>query len=330
MPVVPTTQEMAAKTFLRPRQVNDLKNSIEQMEGLIKESQNLSAIYGLGANREMAEKCLQSDQKMLDNGTPQDYAGGVKNALFKRLDVLEEEIKHEMPTFEMMERPLPTNVDWHIAWERRNKEKILAWKAIRRVLDPMNDNPNFTNVEILRSHTPPKGDPRKYWQGFDTTRWKDDITEDMLETIDDEQYLRFLELRAVNWSKKSIMKQLTITEKQFELCHERFLRVMEKKPTVAQPQEDSPSKIARDESVVDPEMEMPADHGQFPGPEMHTRGLTLPQMSKIVDMPRGRVNAMIQGNTRPSSEEREQILQALDRYDAAQQMRQDDEAAKEQ
>jgi hypothetical protein len=50
-----------------------------------------------------------------------------------------------------MRRNPPGAVDMHMKWERGNKAKIIEWKNIKRMLEPTNDEKDYTNVEMLRS-----------------------------------------------------------------------------------------------------------------------------------------------------------------------------------
>jgi hypothetical protein len=55
-----------------------------------------------------------------------------------------------MPTQEVMRRNPVGAVDKHIKWEQANKEAIRTWKNVCRVIEPENDEKDYTNVERLR------------------------------------------------------------------------------------------------------------------------------------------------------------------------------------
>jgi hypothetical protein len=165
---------------------------------------------------------LRKDEQMLAEGTPPEYDSITKNKLNRLRLKLEEEIQRGMPTADMMERPIPNNIDLHVWWERENVQRVAAWKAICRTLDPHNAEPNFTNIARLRPSTPPVGNPRKYWQNFDAVSWAEGIEETLLHELDDDAYHTFLELKILDWTKASICKELALTPAMYEAAMERL------------------------------------------------------------------------------------------------------------
>ena len=68
--------------------------------------------------------------------------------MHRRVQDLEQDVAHGMPTHTEMWKPTPENVKKHQGWEKANMSKIQELKALRRRLDP--DNPNAGRIEHLR------------------------------------------------------------------------------------------------------------------------------------------------------------------------------------
>jgi hypothetical protein len=219
----PSVAELAKKTYLRPGQRREIQQSIDSAEHALRNQEQLRSL-GVGIDADMVAKMLARDKETLARGTPSGYEGSTKNQMFRLMKHLERSITYDMPTQEDMERPTPANIDKHMAWEEGHKPEVLAWRTIRRVLDPDNDRANFTSIETLRTNTPPKGDPRRYWRNFDHIQWEEEIEEDLVENIDDREYLRFLEMRVLNWAKPNVLRELQWSEGQYAAALERFRR----------------------------------------------------------------------------------------------------------
>ena len=100
------------------------------------------------ANLTKRRNFLEDD--LTENGPPTDIDGQTKDLLNFRIKELEEQIRDRMPTVEVMRRNPPGAVDMHRRWETSNKGKILEWKNLKRLLEPANDEKDFTNIELLR------------------------------------------------------------------------------------------------------------------------------------------------------------------------------------
>lgn len=225
MAEVPTLDELRQQRFLRPTQRQEVEESITQLEDLLRKEGELSLHHGIQINRNDVADCLRRDRSMLEDGTPRDYTGGVKNKLYKTAQALKAEIAYDMPTIDEMERPLPANIDKHIAWERLHKRKILAYRAIMRILDPRNDGPNFASVEAFRTNTQAKGDPRRFSKGYDTIAWDEEQEAAHRGEITDADYLAFLERKVLGWTQMTICKDLQWTKAQFATAMQRFREV---------------------------------------------------------------------------------------------------------
>lgn len=219
----PTIQELAKKTFFRPSQREQTQRSIAQSESMLQQHDTLRG-YGIDINVEEITRTLNLDRQTLVSNSPDNYDGGTKNKLNRVRQILEKEIQYDMPTLDDMERPTANNVDMHIAWEHSHKQDIAAWKSICRILDQGDPGPNFTNVERLRSNTPPTGDPRKYFKNFDNIQWDDDIGETFASSITDQEYMGFLELLNLKWAEANVCRELQWTIRQYRAAMERFRR----------------------------------------------------------------------------------------------------------
>lgn len=89
-------------------------------------------------------------KKELRLGRAPELEGDTKDALYTRLKNLETTIKDGMPPMEVMRRNPAGAVDWHMKWEKSNKNLILERKNILRALNPGNTDKDLTNVEMLR------------------------------------------------------------------------------------------------------------------------------------------------------------------------------------
>lgn len=90
------------------------------------------------------------EEDLEDNSPPTDISPETKDALYKFQKELEERIRSGMPTAEAMRRNPPGAVDAHMRWEKTNKDQIITWKNVKRLLDPENEEKDYTNVETLR------------------------------------------------------------------------------------------------------------------------------------------------------------------------------------
>jgi hypothetical protein len=230
-----TVEHLAKATYLRPDQRGDLQRSIaEQQERLA----NPVVFEMAGGDPETVRQQVAKEQAMLAHGTPPQLPS-VQLAKVRRLEQhLREQITHALPTYGMMERGRPTDIDHHVAWEREHKKRVLAWKACLQILDPGNTEPNFLSVARLRGDTV-RGDPRRYTQNFDQIKWDEVIEDDLIRDMDDSAYHHFLELKLLNWSKPNICKELSWSPKMYEAAMER-LRQSHQGARTADEDEDDP------------------------------------------------------------------------------------------
>ncbi len=215
---------LASKSYLTVDQRKSLEESIASAEAMLRDPETRAA--GVAPDVEMLEHQLARERQMLTVGTPPKLDTLSKNRVFQRVQALEEDFAASLPTYEQMQRARPDDIDWHTAWERFNQEKVRAWQQGLLMLDPDNTEPNFRSIARLRGNTAQRTDPRKYWQGFDAIAFGKHIEEELIETLDDLAYARFLELKMRQWSKLTICKELEWSAALYDAAEERLRRVL--------------------------------------------------------------------------------------------------------
>jgi len=96
-------------------------------------------------------------QQMAKSVAPE-VSGETKDALKKRLGELEQTIRVGMRPHEVQRRAPVGAVDHYMKWEKENKDNILEWKNIKRVLEPDDESKDLANVEMLRPTMAGPGD----------------------------------------------------------------------------------------------------------------------------------------------------------------------------
>ena len=91
---------------------------------------------------------------------PTNLSGEEKDALYKLEKELKAEIRDGMLPWEDMIRNPVGAVDHNVKWQRAKKSAILAFKNVRRALNPDSEDKDLANVEMLR--------PRRYVAGGDS------------------------------------------------------------------------------------------------------------------------------------------------------------------
>lgn len=135
--------------------MHDEMRIIESSLGAAPEARQAITKEGL---RNLARRRNYITKSLNESSPPTDLSGETRNALLKRERELAAEIRESMPLAEVMRRNPAGAVDWHVKWERKNKDKILEWKNIRRMNNPEDDSQDLANVEMLRpSMLMPKG-----------------------------------------------------------------------------------------------------------------------------------------------------------------------------
>lgn len=128
-----------------------LKDEQKEIEHNIKEAESG---VGTGTKRSVDVGYLKQRANRLgeqiQKGSPGIMSGGDEANLSRESKELSESIKEGMPTVDEMRRPEkhPGAIEKHMAWEKRNYQKIMRFKQINRRLHP--EDPTTSNIERLR------------------------------------------------------------------------------------------------------------------------------------------------------------------------------------
>lgn len=320
-----TIQALAKQTLFTPTQRQKVEASINQLEYMLKDPVTKEASH-VAPDTEMIEANLVRDKSMLQTGLPLDFTGTEKNRLNRLRQEIEKRLQYDMPTFDEMERPLPINVDKHMAWEKLHKQEIKAWKVICRTLDPLNDNVNFTSIARLRTNTPAKGDPRKYWQGFDAVDWDMSVEDAIADALDEDTYRGFLERRILGWSKVNIQKTMQMSDQLYAACLQKLKDSYSVAQTVAQEEDTTPRQpeIPASERNLRTALNLAAEDKRvlpWPLDELGRLGISLYRFCKIVNMPGPKMRTRIKNSTF-SPQETQMLERALTRLRQEQQQKQ--------
>lgn len=116
------------KPLLRPSQTAELEDEKRRLYATLHAPPHVrNQLHDLPAmNRQ-----YRAVSRTLETQTPQPYDGTKLDAAYSREKELRESILAGMPTQAEMRKTPTGAVDKHIAWERRNKQRLLEWKNIR-------------------------------------------------------------------------------------------------------------------------------------------------------------------------------------------------------
>ena len=128
--------------LLRPNQVTDTKEKINQVESTLKQPhvQDPAALH----------QQLSSLRSSLDSQTPTAYPAAEVDAAVAREQELRERITEGMPTQAEMRKSPPGAVQKHINWETQHKAEIVEWKNLQLRLHSDNPDPDIANMEKFR------------------------------------------------------------------------------------------------------------------------------------------------------------------------------------
>lgn len=123
------TTEFSTKPLLRPAQLEEMQSQVKTAEAKLSNP----AILDKGE----ARKQLQRTKATLESQTPRPPVDAVEEGrMVSRQKHLLDQILVGMPSQEEMRKAPPGAVDKHMAWEKRNKPKILEWKNLQLRLKP--------------------------------------------------------------------------------------------------------------------------------------------------------------------------------------------------
>ena len=225
-------EDYGKHSFLRPVQRQELERSIAGIKERLAEPILLEIA---GGDRDALAKQLVKEQAMLVRGTPPQLDMAGQRRIYKKMQKCEEIIVNGLPTFTMMERGRPQDVDHHVAHENAphrdedgkytTKRAIQAWKNYRLTLDNQSIEPNFLSIASLRTDTV-RGNPAAFRKNYDHIRFREYIEEGLAEQLDDETYFQFCGLKTLDWSEATIKRKFDWTQKMYDVAMERFCTEM--------------------------------------------------------------------------------------------------------
>lgn len=150
-------REDATKSYLRPRQVDEMAEEITRLERMISvPSTDLGRVVQKGVDLGAATRRLKSLKRDYDSQVALPYKQNEVDLAARRRTTLLEQITAGMPTGAEMRRNPAGAVDKHRAWERRNKRRIAEWKNIELRLHAsggdgrLRDETDVANLERFR------------------------------------------------------------------------------------------------------------------------------------------------------------------------------------
>jgi hypothetical protein len=321
MPATPMDiQAYARKTYLRPSQRQELKESLARnkaaLEGRLPNGLPLPSVTGLPPTDAAAlRETINREESMLAMGTPPVLTPleSRQRYLWMKND-LEPEIKNGMPSYEMMEKPHPTNIDAHMAWEKHRLDQIRAWKGVRRELDPENEEVNFTNVEILRSATPPTIDLRQYWKNYDLITWADAREIEEIP-LDDESFGRFTLLKAGDMAPALIQRELNWTKEVYEQAMQRLRQAMMREAPTGDVEPEPPEDVDPPQTSLVPPDD-PKAFGAWAKWQIDARHLIKARVADAIGIPANYLSNYLRGSAHFPEEPRENLLNWLRAFDA--------------
>ena len=237
MPVHATDVEISIenfgkKSFLRPQQRSELEFSIRSTEERLTRPDILEMAGGDPAT---LEKQLVREKRMLEEGTPPDYDGPSLNKIAQKVKKCEGILTNGMPTHTMMERGRPSDImhfDAHMNARHSDvhdgsfttKRADLARKNYLIALEaksPTALDVNFLSHGILRTDTV-RGNPEIFRKNYDLTAWREAVEEELASQIDEETYLLFTGLKALEWSDVNIRRKFDWSIHTFDIYMARW------------------------------------------------------------------------------------------------------------
>ena len=149
-----STAPLDTKSVLHPRQVAELTESRAKLRKMLNQPDFITGQLQDGGA--MIDKQLRATDKLLAQA-PQPYEADEIDAAVKLEAELRDKWLQGMPTQAEMRRNVAGAVDKNMAWDRRNKDKVLAWKTIRRRLHAsgvsdhgLAEENDISNIEMFR------------------------------------------------------------------------------------------------------------------------------------------------------------------------------------
>lgn len=136
------------KPLLRYHQREELKAEIEDIDNALAPSNPFRHRSG----PDVAEAFNRGKRlkKQLQDFSPAEVPGAIKDKLVKEARAIEERVIAGMPTHEEMRKNPAGMVGRHMRWEKAYKKDILRWKNLQQLIEPDSNDPDLSNFERLR------------------------------------------------------------------------------------------------------------------------------------------------------------------------------------
>lgn len=128
--------------LLRPNQIDEMRGERESLSAAL---QNPHV-----QDKGTVVRQLRKLEHQLETQTPRPYQGKEIDAAVVREKELREQLLVGMPSQEEMRKSPPGAVGKHMDWEKRNKRKLMEWKAIQLRLNHESKDPDIANFERFR------------------------------------------------------------------------------------------------------------------------------------------------------------------------------------
>jgi len=139
--------ELQGVPLLRPQQVEELKLEKNRIEDALRDPRARLE------DRQGAIRTVKGIDRQLATQVPKPFEGSTLDKAVERESNLREELTQGMLTQEEMRRNPPGAVGRHMAWEKKNKKRILEWKELRLRLNHDSNDPDIANLERFRPST---------------------------------------------------------------------------------------------------------------------------------------------------------------------------------
>lgn len=143
-----TKVEVPTTPLLRHHQREELKSEVESIDYQL----DPSNAFRLKAQADVTEVRNRARRlsKQLQDQSPHDISGQLKDALTRESKAIEDRVLPGMPTQEEMRKNPAGMVGRHMRWEKQHKQDILRWKNIQIMREPDSDDPDLANFERMR------------------------------------------------------------------------------------------------------------------------------------------------------------------------------------
>ena len=142
-----------AKRYLTKNERDEREDKVLQLKSQLRQPTWVNDALG-GNAPQLLVRNIRSIEDDLEENAPPKIESSTRDVLLMRQRELREKIKTGMLTHEEMRRNPPGAVDRHRRWESQNKDRILEYKNICRVLEPDSDAKDLASVEVFRPSRP--------------------------------------------------------------------------------------------------------------------------------------------------------------------------------